>query len=158
MTESEQPIKERLEELELEVDVLRSRNTTSRFRRWHIQLYVLTLLAIGVVPSLWITSDSTHFIPDLVNESAPLMLVLGALYYGYTRYELARASRDDLVPMVVVGNWYLASAALILLAVGAGLLLTDKTKFGLTIALTADTLLLVVLAAHPVISVWRRHS
>ena len=60
--------------------------------------------------------------------------------------------------MTVTGNWYLASAALILLTVGAGLLLVDKTKIGLTIALIADTLLLVTLAIHPVVSVWRRHS
>jgi hypothetical protein len=156
MTSSGQPIEARVEELEVELEVLRSRNAKPPYRRWQIQLYVLILLAIGIVPGLWITADATHFIPELVNGSAPLMLLLGVMTYGYATYELRRASEPT--PMTVTGNWYLAAAALILLTVGAGLLLVDKTRFALMIALIADTLLLVVIIAHPVVSVWRRHS
>ena len=60
--------------------------------------------------------------------------------------------------LTVEGNWYLASVALVVLILGAGWLFVDKNRTGFEIALTADLLALVVFTAHPVTSIWRRHS
>ena len=135
-----------------------NREARPLFKRWQIQVYVLGVLMLGLVLGVWASSDSARFIPELVSDAAPIMLILGAMYYGYTRHELKEADKSAGASVTVAGNWYLASVALVVLIIGGGLLLIDKNRTAFEIALTADILALVVFATHPVTNVWRRHS
>ena len=158
MTSSGQPIEERNESLEQEIDERRSRESGTRYKRWQVQLYMAVTLAIGLVLGVFTSGDSSRVIPDLVRSAAPIMLVLGLLYYAYTRYELSRAIKNRQPSVTVIGNWYLASVALVALIIGTGWLLVDENRTGFEIALLADMIALVVFAAHPMTSIWRRHS
>lgn len=158
MTSSGRPIEERVEELQLEVDVLRSRQGKPPYKRWQIQLYVLGTLLLGFIASWWALSDSEKFIPELVNTAAPVMLLAGGVYYMFAHRALSDRELKGPPSLIVAGNWYLASIAFVALAIGCGLLLSDKTRFALEIGLMVDTVAIVVFVAHPVTSIWSRHS
>ena len=127
-------------------------------RSWQIALYTLAIFTIGAIPGLIMASDATRYVTPLAISSVPTMLVLAVLYFGYAKYELTAAENKDVAPISVVGNWYLASFAVLLLSASMILLVASEASIAPTIAMTAETILLVVLGAQPIVSVWRRHS
>jgi hypothetical protein len=151
---TDQDLQQRLREMELELEVLRTRSDGPPYKRWQLQLYVFGVLAVGFIIGFWAINDSSRFIPELVNDAAPVMLVLSVSYYAYTRWELSVQGQD----LPAVGNWYLASFVLVAQIFATGWLLVDKARPSIEVVLIADLVMLIAILAHPVISIGRRQK
>ena len=145
-------ILDRISRLELELKDLRVRRVDP-VDWWPVLSYVIFMMAASLSFGFWAARD-VSFIPELVNDAAPTMLIAGGLFYAFTAIEFAgtnpASAPGTSAVWVIVGNRYLASIAFLMLAGACGWLFVDKSHTSMQFALIADINMVLVLGAHGV--------
>jgi hypothetical protein len=147
-------LENQIKNLEIEINVLRNRVSQSgRTAKQIPQIVSVAVVGLVVGTAFALVTD---FIPELVNDSAPLMLLIASLFYVHVVWERRNRREPEVHPTQVNTStsdyFYLASSALIFAAVVAGWLFVDKSRLSIQFTLVSHIYVLVTIGSYVV---WR---
>jgi len=140
----------RIKNLEIEISVLRNRASQSvRAEKQFPQIVSIAIVGLVVGTAFALITD---FIPELVNDAAPLMLLIASLFYVHNVWD-RRNRRESAVDPARVNTstldyFYLASSALLFAAAVAGWLFVDKSRLSIQFALISHVYILVTVGSY----------